>query len=102
VSAPDRPQYRPMTRRHKAVFAGAAAAALVLAAIVAYARFWLVAWWLGNCDAPTTACRAAEIGVAWWWLMFVPLVLGLAFVAHHVTRDRLELDASPSTAPGDG
>jgi hypothetical protein len=87
----DRPEYPPLTARHKRVFAVAAVLAVAYASGLALARLALIRWWLGNCKLASTACTWADLAFTWWWAALIAGILALAFVAHRLTADRLHI-----------
>ena len=89
-----RPNYPPLTRRHQRIFAIAALVAVLFSAGLALGRLALIRWWMGNCMGlePTSQCQLTEAGFNWWWILLAAGVLGIAYVAHRLTADRLVVE----------
>lgn len=89
---PPRPDYPPLTPRHKRIFGIALLIAAAFTIALALARLGLIRWWLVQCSKDSPACRWAEIGFEWWGVGLLAGLGLIAFVAHRLTADRLLLD----------
>lgn len=85
----DKRAYPPLRNAHKLVFALAALTILGFGIATALIRMRLIQWLLGNCKSLTPECSRALACVEYWWVWFVPVVLGIALTAHLLTKSRL-------------
>lgn len=94
-----KPIYPPLRKEHKLVFASAALLIIALGVVAALVRLHLIEWLLQNCSSLTPDCSRALACIQYWWVLFVPLVLGIALCAHQLTKSRL-IGTQPSDAGG--
>lgn len=91
-----RPDYPPLSARHKRVFLAAGFLTVSSIALCAFARMALIRWWLAECADVTPACNVAEMAFEWWWVVMLASVVSIGLVSHVLTKDRLTAQR-PST-----
>lgn len=89
-----RPDYPPLTPRHRRVFGVATLVAIGFSVGLALTRLAVIRWWLEKCVGadPTAECRWAEHAFTWWWVGLVIGILAIAWTAHRLTADRLVVE----------